>query len=236
LGSDIIMSLDECPPYPSTKKYAQTSLELTTRWAARGLTRFKRFKSKQILFGIVQGSVYKDLRMQSAKELVQLNFDGYAVGGLAVGEPPEKMYRTLEWVEPLLPADKPRYLMGVGYPEQIVEAVRRGMDMFDCVLPTRNARHGSLFVWKNADRTFARTFPHTFYQEMLIKQSRYSTDTKPIDRYCDCYTCRRFSRAYLRHLFMSGDPLSQRLATIHNVYFYVNLMQRIRDQIKAGTF
>lgn len=229
LGSDIVMSLDECPPFPSTKAYVKHSLELTTRWAARGRKRFKRFKGRQLLFGIVQGSTYKELRERSARELVSLDFDGYAVGGLAVGEPPEKMYRALEWVEPLLPANKPRYLMGVGYPEQIVEAVKRGMDMFDCVLPTRNARHGSLFVFGAGRRLSGR-----FYQELLIKRSRFATDMSPIDRQCDCTTCRHFTRAYLRHLFMSGDPLGQRLATIHNVRFYINLMERIRDRIRLG--
>ncbi len=232
LGSDIIMSLDECPPYPSTKIYAKRSLELTTRWAKRGLKRLDALKSKkQLLFGIVQGSSFRDLRKQSAEELVELNFDGYAIGGLAVGEPTEKMYQAIDWVEPLLPKNKPRYLMGVGYPEQIVEAVRRGIDMFDCVLPTRNARHGSLFVFtKNQFRFTGKQF----YEELLIKQSRFSSAIKPVDPNCSCYTCKHFTRAYLRHLFMSGDPLSQRLATIHNLKFYLRLMAYIRENIKRG--
>lgn len=244
LGSDIVMSLDECPPYPSTRAYAERSLALTTRWAKRGQTRNLELGTKNngskskvhgspLLFGIVQGSVYKDLREQSAKELVGLGFDGYAIGGLAVGEPTERMYQAIEWVEPLLPENKPRYLMGVGYPEQIIEAVKRGVDMFDCVLPTRNARHGSLFYFKYQSSNI-KDLNSQFYREILIRQARYATDIKPPDPHCDCYTCRYFSRAYLRHLFMSGDPLGQRLATIHNVHFYMALMGLIREHIKKG--
>ncbi|MFA6553084.1 MAG: tRNA guanosine(34) transglycosylase Tgt [Patescibacteria group bacterium] len=232
LGSDIMMSLDECPSYPSTRQYAKRSLEMTTRWAERGLKRLHTLKSKkQLLFGIVQGSSFHELRQQSAEQLVGLDFDGYAVGGVAVGEPTEKMYKAIDWVEPLLPRNKPRYLMGVGYPEQIVEAVRRGIDMFDCVLPTRNARHGSLFVFTENQPSITGK---SFYNELLIKQSGFSMDMKPVDPHCGCYTCRHFSRAYLRHLFMSGDPLSQRLATIHNVSFYIELMRVIRENIKKG--
>ncbi|MFH1206983.1 MAG: tRNA guanosine(34) transglycosylase Tgt [Patescibacteria group bacterium] len=207
LGSDIIMSLDECPPYPSTHAYAERSLAMTTRWAIRCKTRNLEFRtrnselgtgnlgqgtwnselgtmnrgkdlkfsvqSSRLLFGIVQGSVYQDLRERSARQLVQLELDGYAIGGLAVGEPTEKMYQAIDWVEPILPENKPRYLMGVGYPEQIIEAVKRGIDMFDCVLPTRNARHGSLFNFKNKTSKI-KFWGKKFYDEMLIKQSRYA--------------------------------------------------------------
>lgn len=235
LGSDMMMSLDECPPYPSSKKYIKESLELTARWAERGLRYFKRKKiASQMIFGIVQGGVDRALRRLSARQLVRLNFDGYAIGGLAVGEPAETMYRVLNFTIPCLPEKKPRYLMGVGKPEQIVAAVRRGVDMFDCVIPTRNARHGTLYVWKNSTGTFARMLERQFYQEIRIKQAKYSGDTKPLDRHCDCYLCQHHSRAYLRHLFMSGDPLARRLATLHNVRFYLRLMREIREAIKNG--
>jgi queuine tRNA-ribosyltransferase len=227
LGSDIMMSLDECTPYPCSRAYAQKSLAMTTRWAQRGLDYFHKKKiKKQLLFGIVQGSVYRDLRLQSARELVGLDLSGYAVGGLAVGEPVAKMYDVLEYTVPVLPIGKPRYLMGVGKPEQIVESVKRGIDMFDCVVPTRNARHGLLYVF-----TGKKSMQ---YMEVHIKQSRYTSDMKPIDAHCDCYTCRTYSRAYLRHLFMSGDPLGLRLATIHNVRFYLQLMEKIRFAISHG--
>ncbi len=233
IGSDIMMSFDECPPYPSTRKYASNSLELTTRWAKLGQEYFnkknKKIKQKkQKLFGIVQGSSYKDLRLRSAKELVAMNFDGYAVGGLAVGEPADTMYEVLEYTVPALPENKPRYLMGVGKPEQIVESVKLGIDMFDCVIPTRHARHGLLYVWKGDKIT------GDFYKEVRIKQSKFSADMKPLDKYCDCYTCKNFSLSYLRHLFMTSDPLAYRLATIHNLNFYLTLMSRIRKAITNG--
>lgn len=243
LGSDIMMVLDECVSYPCTKSYVKRSIELTARWARRGKAiynrvaagpRASRQKNKSLLFGIIQGSIYKDLRLKSAEKITSLNFDGYAIGGLAVGEPVEKMYQVLDWVLPKLPEDKPRYLMGVGKPEQIVEAVKKGIDMFDCVIPTRNARHGMLYVWKNNVRTFARTFPRQFYQEIRIKQSKYASDIRSLDSSCDCYTCRNYSRAYLRHLFISAEPLALRLATLHNLRFYLRLMQRIRSAINKN--
>ena len=226
LGADILMSLDECPPYPCSKDYAEKSLNLTTAWAKRGLDYFKKHKKPgQLLFGIIQGSVYQDLRIKHAKEMVGLSFDGYAVGGLAVGEPESKRWPVIKWIEPYLPPDKPRYLMGLGYPEQIVKAVSLGLDMFDCVLPTRNARHGVLFVYKNKAPNLSKK---NFYQELKIKQAKYKCDLKSVDLTCDCYTCQNFTRAYLRHLFMTDEPLALTLATIHNIRFYTRLMQILR--------
>lgn len=223
LGADILMSLDECPPYPSVKGYAEKSMNLTTAWAKRGLEYFQKHKKPgQLLFGIVQGSVYKDLRIKHAEEMTALPFDGFAVGGLAVGEPERKRWEVLKWLQDYLPKDKPRYLMGLGYPEQIVKAVKLGMDMFDCVLPTRNARHGVLFVYKNKTPNLNS---ENFYQELKIKQAKYAGDLKPADLTCDCDTCRNFTRAYLRHLFMTAEPLALTLATLHNIRFYNRLMQ-----------
>jgi len=234
LGSDIMMSLDECTPYPCSKEYTQRSLELTARWAERGLKYFKKKRiEKQLLFGIVQGSVYKDLRLQAAQELVDLDFDGYSIGGLAVGEPVKKMWEVLDYAVPALPEEKLRYLMGVGKPEQIVQSVKKGIDMFDCVIPTRNARHGMLYKFKMYNVKYIMKNAE-FYEQIHIKQSKYTSDIKPIDSSCDCYTCRNHSRAYLRHLFMSNDPLALRLATIHNVRFYLQLMQVIRREIRKG--
>ncbi len=231
LGSDIMMCLDECTPYPCARDYAKKSLTLTHRWALRCLSYFKKKKiSRQLIFGIIQGSIYRDLRRQSAEGLVKLGFDGYAVGGLAVGEPVEEMYEVLDYTLPLLPHNKPRYLMGVGKPEQIVAAVRRGVDMFDCVMPTRNARHGLLYKFTSKQPSLSGNF----YEEVRIKQSRFTDDLKPLDVNCDCYTCRNFSRAYLRHLFMSEETLGWRLATLHNLRFYLRLMEIIRQQINNG--
>lgn len=236
LGSDIMMALDICSPYPCTKEQAQRDLERTTEWARKCKTQNVKRKIKNLLFGIIQGSAYKDLRLRSAKELVALNFDGYAVGGLAVGEPIKTMYKILDYTSPVLPADKPRYLMGVGYPDQIVEAVKRGIDMFDCVLPTRNARHGSLFVCEsNANEMLINANRLKKYKILNIRQERYKADFAVIDQYCDCPTCREgFSRAYLRHLLITGEPLYVRLATLHNVRFYLRLMENIREAIKKG--
>ncbi|MDP2683596.1 MAG: tRNA guanosine(34) transglycosylase Tgt [bacterium] len=242
IGSDIVMSFDECPPYPSTRKYAEDSMKLTTKWAGIGQKYFIKNNQgkKQHLFGIVQGSSYLDLRTQSVKDLIEIEkgfsakggpasgWDGYAVGGLAVGEPIEEMYKILEHTVPLLPDNKPRYLMGVGKPEQIVESVKRGIDMFDCVIPTRNARHGFLYVWKNKELN------GKFYDEIRIKQAKYTKDIKCLDKLCDCHTCQNHSRSYLRHLFMIGDSVSHRLATIHNLSFYLELMSIIRTRIKNG--
>ena len=261
LGSDITMVLDECVGYPCSKPYAKKSMELTTNWAKKSKVIFKRVAAgprassqrfKPLLFGIVQGSTFKDLRLKSVQDITSLNFDGYAIGGLAVGEPIKKMHQVLDWVCPNLPEDRPRYLMGVGKPEQIVELVKKGIDMFDCVIPTRNARHGMLYIFsQTGSRGFSNPrkskWPNirirptlsfgkkqNWYQELRIKQSKYSSDMKPIDPNCDCYTCRNYSRAYLRHLFISGEPLALRLATIHNVSFYLRLMEMIRLAIRNG--
>lgn len=250
LGSDIIMVLDECPPYPCSREYAKKSLERTTRWAKRCKEYFEKAQSakrkvknnnaklktekinKPLLFGIVQGSVYKNLRQESAKQLLSLGFDGYAIGGVAVGEPREIMKKILEWVLPMLPEDTPRYLMGLGRPEEIVFAVESGIDMFDCVIPTRNARHGSLFVWKNAKNLRlnlkkSKGLALNFYENINITNQKFKKDLKPIDKNCDCYTCQNYTRAYLRHLFAVGEPLAGRLATIHNLKFYLDLMKRL---------
>ncbi len=220
LGSDIVMAFDECTPYPCEHKDAEKSLELTTRWES--VSRDQTLNPGQQLFGIVQGSMYQDLRERSAKELVALDFDGYAIGGLSVGEPEANMFECIDWVEPHLPQDKPRYLMGVGTPKQLVEAVARGIDMFDCVIPTRLARHGSAFM---SDGT---TLP--------IKAGRFSSDFSPIDSECSCYACSKFSRAYIRHLLNVGEILGIRLLTIHNLHYYINLMRSIRAAIENGTF
>lgn len=226
LGSDIMMVLDECPPYPATKKYVQESMDLTTRWARRCKLTLRRGSGQAgLLFGIVQGGIYQDLRQKHTEEIVNIGFDGYAIGGLAVGEPHQKMLEVLEWTVPHLPEDKPRYLMGVGLPEQIVAAVKCGIDMFDCVIPTRNARHGLLYIWKK------RTLSGKFYSELRIKNAKYRQDLKPLDPSCDCSTCQHYSRAYLRHLFMNNEPLGLRLATIHNLRFYLRLMEKIRKNI-----
>jgi queuine tRNA-ribosyltransferase len=219
LGSDIVMIFDECTPYPATFEEAKTSMELSLRWARRSKNAHEGNPSA--LFGIVQGGVYEDLRKISAEGLQDINFDGYAVGGLAVGEPKEDRDRILESTVPLLPQDKPRYLMGVGKPEDIVEGVLRGIDMFDCVIPTRNARNGFLF---------------TRYGQLKIRNSVNKTDTRPIDEQCGCYTCQHYSRAYLHHLDKCNEILGARLNTIHNLYYYQELMQGIRTALEQGTF
>ncbi|NTW57656.1 MAG: tRNA guanosine(34) transglycosylase Tgt [Nitrospirae bacterium] len=219
LGADIIMAFDECIPYPATRDYAQESLERTHRWAKR--CREAKKDTGQALFGIVQGGMYPDLRRQSAEALVDIGFDGYAVGGLSVGETKPLMYEMLEATVPHLPQHLPRYLMGVGTPEDLVEGVDRGIDMFDCVMPTRNARNGTFF---------------TSFGKLVIRNSRYERDKDPIDPACGCSTCRDFSRAYLRHLFNAGEVLALRLGTIHNLFFYLNLMRDIRSSIEHGQF
>jgi queuine tRNA-ribosyltransferase len=219
LGTDIAMVLDECVPYPSSRDDVRRSIGLTTRWAKRCLQ--SRKKTEPALFGIVQGGVYRDLREESARSLVDLRFDGYAVGGLSVGEPKLAMREVLEWTAPLLPETSPRYLMGVGTPEDILEGVRLGIDFFDCVLPTRNARNGTLF---------------TSSGKMSIKQSRYAEDGRPIDETCRCYTCRNYSRAYLRHLYLSKEILSSRLNTTHNLYYYITFMKGIKEALRKGDF
>jgi queuine tRNA-ribosyltransferase len=217
LGSDIAMVLDECVPYPSSHEYAQASSRLTTRWAERCLN-VKRDENAA-LFGIVQGGMYRDLREESARDLTRLNFQGYAIGGLSVGEPKPMMQDVLEWTAPILPNSKPRYLMGVGTPEDILHAVMHGVDLFDCVLPTRNARNGMLFTSKG---------------KISIKQAQYAEDPRPVDEACHCYACKSYSRAYLRHLYLANEILSSRLNTIHNIYYYIDWMKRIRAAIEKG--
>lgn len=217
LGADIVMQFDECTPYPATEAQAQQSLELSLRWAAR--CKAAHGDNPAALFGIVQGGVYPALRRQSAEGLTAIGFAGYAVGGLAVGETRAEREMTLEHTVPLLPTDAPRYLMGVGKPEDIVEAVQRGIDMFDCVIPTRNARNGHLF---------------TRYGQLRIRNSRYRDDIRPIDPDCGCYTCRHYSRAYLRHLDQCHEILGARLNTIHNLYYYQELMRELRAAISEN--
>ena len=218
LGSDIVMIFDECTPYPATEKEAKESMDLSLRWAARSKSAHEG--NPAALFGIVQGGMYEGLRQQSLDGLTRIGFDGYAIGGLSVGEPKEDMIRILDDLPSKMPADKPRYLMGVGRPEDIVEAVRRGVDMFDCVMPTRNARNGYLF-------TAAGT--------VKIRNAKNRHDTAPLDDSCDCYTCQNFSRSYLHHLDKCGEMLGSQLNTIHNLRYYQNLMSGLRGAIEAGT-
>lgn len=218
LGSDIAMVLDECIPYPASYEYVKDSIELTTRWAKRCLN--YRPKNCSALFAIIQGGIYRDLRERSAIALTDLGFDGYAIGGLSVGEPKTVMKEVLDWTIPIIPEESPRYLMGVGTPQDIIEAVLSGIDLFDCVIPTRNARNGTLF---------------TSNGKISIKQARYAEDERPIDESCNCYTCRNYSRAYLRHLYMAKEILSPRLNTIHNLYYYIDLMKKIRDAIREDS-
>jgi queuine tRNA-ribosyltransferase len=218
LGSDIAMVFDECTPYPAEREYALNSLKLTTAWATRCL---EAGNPEQALFGIVQGSIYHDLRKQSAEELVALGFDGYALGGLSVGEPKEEMYNMINYTTPLLPDDKPRYLMGIGDLLDVLEAVAAGIDMFDCVMPTRNARNGTLF---------------TSNGRISIKREEFKKDPGPLDPDCQCYTCRNYSRAYLRHMYMSREILSMRLNTMHNLHFYLEFFRKMRDAISMGNF
>ena len=220
LDSDIVMAFDECTPYPATPEQALKSLEITTRWET--MSREQPLNDGQLRFGIVQGSVYPELREKSAKEITALDFDGYAIGGVSVGETEEEMFRAVDAAEPFLPEDKARYLMGVGTPRQIVEDVARGIDMFDCVLPTRLGRHGGAFVGKG--------------ETLSIKAGKFAKDFSPIDPECSCYACRNFSRAYIRHLMNVGEILGMQLLSIHNLHYYLNLAQQIRDAIDSGTF
>jgi len=220
LDSDIVMIFDECTPYPATEDEARKSMELSLRWARRSRDEFDRLNdgkdNAHALFAIVQGGMYMELRKASLEGLSNIGFDGYAIGGLAVGEPKAERERVLEEIEPFMPKDRPRYLMGVGTPEDIVEAVRRGVDMFDCVMPTRNARNGHLF---------------TTFGVVRIRNASYEKDTRPIDETCGCYTCRNYSRAYLKHLDRCTEILGARLATIHNLYYYQHLMSELRQAI-----
>ena len=228
LGSTIAMAFDECVENPSPYDYTKESVHRTTRWLKRCIAEMKRLNSledtinrQQMLFGINQGGIYNDLRVEHMKEIAELNLDGYAIGGLAVGEPAEKMYEIIEAVEPYAPSDKIRYLMGVGTPVNILEAVYRGVDLFDCVMPSRNARHGQLFTWEGVRN---------------INNAKYEVDESPIDEHCDCPVCQNFSRAYIRHLLKSGEMLGMRLSVIHNLYFYNNLMEVIRIELENGTY
>ncbi|WP_455202991.1 tRNA guanosine(34) transglycosylase Tgt [Kaarinaea lacus] len=214
LGSDIVMIFDECTPYPADEKLTRESMELSLRWAKR--SKQAHGDNPAALFGIIQGGMFEGLRDESLQGLVDIGFDGYAIGGLSVGEPKEEMLRILDHTTGKMPAAKPRYLMGVGKPEDIVDAVVRGVDMFDCVLPTRNARNGHLF---------------TRYGDIKIRNAKHQNDTRPLDENCSCYTCRHYSRAYLRHLDKTGEILGARLNTIHNLHYYQELMQGLRDAI-----
>jgi len=225
LGSDIIMAFDECTPYPYEYERAKLSLKRTHEWEKRSLEEFHRtacpYGHRQYIFGIIQGSVYEDLRYQSLEELKKLDFDGYAVGGLAVGEPKEVMFSLLSRIAPCMPEEKPRYFMGIGKPEDIVKVIDSGIDMFDCVLPTRNARNGTLYTWRG---------------RIVLKQARYKDDFSPPDENCSCYTCRNFSRAFLRHLFMLGDMTGLKLNTLHNIHFFLELTSSARKAIVEGYF
>ena len=228
LGSTIAMAFDECVENPAAYTYAKDSCARTTRWLRRCRNEMQHLNSlpdtlnpHQMLFGINQGCTYEDLRVAHMQEIAAMDLDGYAIGGLAVGEPAADMYRIIEAVEPHMPADKPRYLMGVGTPENILEGVFRGVDLFDCVMPARNARHGHVFTWSG-------------HRNML--NQKYERDMAPLDEECDCPTCRRHSRAYIRHLFKAGEMLAMRLCVMHNLYFYNTLMERIRDSLQQGKF
>ena len=228
LGSTIAMAFDECIENPAPRKYVQASVDRTTRWLIRCKEEMARLNSlpdtinkHQMLFGIGQGSTYDDIRIAHMETISQLDLDGYAIGGLAVGEPTEEMYRIIDVVEPYMPVNKPRYLMGVGTPSNIIEAVARGIDMFDCVMPSRNARHATVFTWKGI---------------MHLGNKQYETDPRPVDEECGCPTCRNFSRDYVRHLFKANEQLAGRLAVQHNLYFYNTLTEKIREALDEGRF
>ena len=228
LGSDIAMAFDECVENPATYEYAKASCERTLRWLERCKAEHDRLNAlpdainpSQMLFGINQGATFEELRVWHMKEISKIDCEGYAIGGLAVGEPTQVMYDIIDAVEPHMPVDKPRYLMGVGTPSNIIEAVARGVDFFDCVMPARNARHAKLFTWSGA---------------LNIRNEKYKLDERPIDPDCDCPVCRNFSRAYLRHLFVAEEMLAMRLAVLHNLYFYNKLAQRIRDALDSSVF
>ncbi len=228
LGSTIAMAFDECVENPAAWEYSKASCERTVRWLVRCKQELQRLKNEgkavnpdQLLFGINQGCTFPDLRIEHMKQIAELDLDGYAIGGLAVGEPAEVMYEIISAVEPFAPADKIRYLMGVGTPGNIIEAVYRGVDLFDCVMPSRNARHGHLFTWNGI---------------INIKNAKYERDESPIDPQCDCPVCRNYSRAYIRHLQKADELLGMRLAVMHNLYFYNHLMERIREELQNGTF
>ncbi|ERI09493.1 tRNA-guanine transglycosylase [Aneurinibacillus aneurinilyticus ATCC 12856] len=215
LGADIMMAFDECAPYPAEPEYVKPSMERTTRWAERCLKAHKR-PHDQALFGIVQGGMYRELREQSARDITSLDFPGYAIGGLSVGEPHQLMYEVLDYTVPLLPSNKPRYLMGVGSPDALIEGAIRGIDMFDCVLPTRIARNGTCMTSEG---------------RLVIRNAKYAHDFTPLDPNCDCYTCRNYTRAYIRHLIRCDEILGVRLTTYHNLHFLLNMMEQVRQAI-----
>jgi queuine tRNA-ribosyltransferase len=219
LGSDIVMAFDQCPPYPATREQVQAAMRRTVAWAERGLK--YPLKDHQARFGIVQGGLYEDLRIQSAKEITSMPFDGFAIGGLSIGETPDLMQKMARHTAPLLPRERPRYLMGVGRPEDLVEGVRAGIDLFDCVMPTRNARNGQLFTSRG---------------KVNIKNARYMDDAGPLDPECPCEACTKYSRAYLRHLFVCGELLSARLNTVHNLTYYISIMKQMREAIFENRF
>jgi queuine tRNA-ribosyltransferase len=228
LASTIAMAFDECVENPAPYEYVKQSIDRTTRWLIRCRDELEKLNAlnctlnkNQLLFGINQGGTFEDLRIEHMKTIAELDLPGYAIGGLAVGEPTEIMYSVVDYTAPIMPADKPRYLMGVGTPTNLIEAVARGIDMFDCVMPSRNARHGTLYTWQGIVR---------------VNNERYTTDDSPLDPECDCHVCKTFSRAYLRHLFKAGEHLGARLGVLHNLYFYNTLMERIREAIDNGSF
>jgi len=225
IGSDIMMALDECAPFPCDYEYAKTSVELTSNWAISNKEAFEKSKPhyghKQFQFGIIQGSIYKDLREKSAKDLLKIDFDSYAIGGLAVGEPMEQMYELVDFTTDFMPNQQPRYLMGVGKPENILESIALGIDMFDCVMPTRNARNSNIFTWNGT---------------LSMRNAKYKNDFNPLDKNCNCYSCKNYSRAYLRHLFIAEEILALELASIHNLYFYLDLVNQARKHIANGDF
>ena len=221
LGSDIVMIFDDCTAYPAEKNVVDQSMQLSLRWAKRSLDEHQRLKNKNALFGIIQGGMHKELRLQSAESLVEMDFDGYAIGGLSVGEPKEEMMDVLSYLPDHMPSNKPRYLMGVGTPSDLIEGVACGVDMFDCVMPSRNARNGYLFTSEGV---------------VKIRNAKYKKDTGPLDPNCNCSTCKNYSRAYLHHLQKSNEILGSRLNTLHNLFYYQHLMKSIREAIKSNTF
>lgn len=221
LNSDIVMIFDECTPYPASFEVARDSMELSLRWALRSHQEFARLNNPNVLFAIVQGGIYPELRKKSLTSLMEIGFDGVAIGGLSVGEPKHEMYEMLDYLSGILPPEKPHYLMGVGTPEDLIYGVKSGIDMFDCVMPTRNARNGWLF---------------TRFGDIKIKNAKYRMDEKPLDDTCSCYTCQNFSRSYLHHLFKIGEILGARLNTIHNIHYYLTLMDEVRYAIKNNQF
>lgn len=219
LGSDIVMAFDECPPYPAERDYVEKSLERTIRWAERCKKEMEA--SDQALFGIIQGGVYPELRKRSVEEMKKFDFPGYSIGGLSVGEPKEEMYKMLDYTTPIMPRNKPRYLMGVGTPEDLVEGIYHGIDMFDCVMPTRIARHGQVFTSKG---------------RMTVRNAQYKDDFTPLDEECDCHVCQNYSRGYIRHLIKRNEILGVRLTTYHNLYFMLDLAEKIREALRNDNF